>query len=86
VLIIKPINQYLRDKLERKGYIKNHGGKEKDVNITSIHKSGRAKHYYINEYVLFDYYYNEGVQSDDKDYQEYYRRKKREDQRRNKAK
>jgi hypothetical protein len=86
VLIIKQISQYLRDKLVEKEYVSKNGGKNKDVNISSIHKSKRAKRYYVNEHVLFDYYYNEGIQSEDKDYQEYSKRNKRDEQRRNKAK
>ena len=78
---MKKITQQLRDKLLKDGYLKNIYGLDKDIMISSITKNGRSKRYWICEDVLFNYYYENNVDCDDKDYMKYCAKRKQQERR-----
>lgn len=77
--MLKDISKSLKEKLIKEGYLKNTQGFNKDVNISSIQKNSNAKTHWICEDVLFNYYYENNIECDDKYYKTYYaNRQKRE--------
>lgn len=80
---MKQISQRLRDTLIKEKYLKKVYGKDKDLTISSINKNGKGKTYWICEDILFNYFYNNEIQSDDKYYQIYYARRKEIESRKN---
>jgi hypothetical protein len=73
---LKQITQYLRDTLIKEGYLKLNNGRDKHVYISSITKKGTGKTYYICEQILFNYWYSNHIQSDDKYYNIYYKNRR----------
>ena len=73
---MKQITKYQRDTLIKEKYLKKVQGNNKDCNISSKSKRSRSKTYWICEDILFSYYYDNEIESDDKDYQNYYIRRK----------